>query len=524
MATSAQRKLVELSIDKKKEILDRLESGTTGTDLAKEYGVAKSTISAIKKNRDMILLSWQNNCSSERKRAIRSDDANNLNSKMMDFYHLCRQKNIPLTGAILQEKAKKIAGSMGLSDFKASNGWLEKFRLRNNIHSCVLSGESADVDTAAVSSFKSRVPFIIADYSPENIFNADETALFFRALPKRSLVQRGDNTHGGKLSKERLSVLLAASMAGEKLKPLVIGHAAYPRAFKINNINVKNLPVDWKSNKKAWMTSALFSDWLRELNSKMRCAHRKILLFIDNAPSHPDIQLSHIMIRFLPPCLTSAVQPLDQGVINNFKQHYRKFVIQHLVSIAETCPTASDFVQSVTVLDAIRWLVCAWKCVSADTIQKCFRRAGFIKFNDDNQAQDDLSLVSNCILIDVFPLLNNIQWLQGEICSPADFAAFDNSVQVHTAVSESADEILAQIMAPPLNDPGSEEEDHDEEEPLLTSTLSWKEAIESAKNLSNFLLSEAPAFAEQMFEIESALQSLHVNSKTKQTKITDFFS
>ena len=120
--------------------MDRLDSGVTGIHLSKEYGIAKSTVSAIKKKRNSIILYWQNNCSSERKRPVRSDDASNLNNKMMDFYHLCRLKNIPLTGAVLQEKAKKIAATMGLTDFKASNGCLVKFRLRNNIQSQVLSG------------------------------------------------------------------------------------------------------------------------------------------------------------------------------------------------------------------------------------------------------------------------------------------------------------------------------------------------------------------------------------------------
>lgn len=50
------------------------------------------------------------------------------------------------------------------------------------------------------------------EYSPENIFNADETALFYRLLPEKTLTYKGDDCAGGKRSKERVSVLVAANM------------------------------------------------------------------------------------------------------------------------------------------------------------------------------------------------------------------------------------------------------------------------------------------------------------------------
>ena len=65
-----------------------------------------------------------------------------------------------------------------------------------------------------------------------------------------------------KQSKERISVLVGANMTGtEKLKllDLVIGKSEKPRCFK----NVKTLPVVYKNNTKAWMTS-VFSRVLRD--------------------------------------------------------------------------------------------------------------------------------------------------------------------------------------------------------------------------------------------------------------------
>ena len=42
--------------------------------------------------------------------------------------------------------------------------------------------------------------------------------------------------------------MFCCSASGEKLKPMLIGKAKKPRCFK--NINVTNLPVIWRSNKK----------------------------------------------------------------------------------------------------------------------------------------------------------------------------------------------------------------------------------------------------------------------------------
>jgi hypothetical protein len=144
----------------------------------------------------------------------------------------------------------------------------------------------AAVDTATDEDWKSKLHQVINEYPPFNQFNADKTGLFYRQVQRKSLIQKGEKRKSGKLSKERLSVLFRCSATGEKLKPLVIGNAARPRAFKEQQIDTKHLPVNWRSNKKARMTQAIFEEWLEDLNHVMRKQNRKILLLLDNATSH----------------------------------------------------------------------------------------------------------------------------------------------------------------------------------------------------------------------------------------------
>lgn len=133
---------------------------------------------------------------------------------------------------------------------------------------------------------------------------------------------KGKECSGGKYGKERITIMIGANMSGtEKLKLFVIGKAKKPRCLK----GIKSLPVDYRSNKKAWMTSSLFSEWLLNFDRKMKLENRKVLLFIDNCSAHNhDIELSSIKVHFLPPNTTSILQPMDQGVIQNFKMFYRK--------------------------------------------------------------------------------------------------------------------------------------------------------------------------------------------------------
>lgn len=75
------------------------------------------------------------------------------------------------------------------------------------------------------------------------------------------------------------------------------------------------------------MSLSIFNEWLFSINEDMKLKDRKILLILDNATIHPvDTEYSNIEIIFFPPNVTSLIQPCDQGIIKNFKDHYKKFL------------------------------------------------------------------------------------------------------------------------------------------------------------------------------------------------------
>ena len=75
------------------------------------------------------------------------------------------------------------------------------------------------------------LPELLSLYSPECIYNVDETGLFYKLRPDKTLTFKGDKCSGVKKQKDRLTVLVGASMSGDKLPLLIIGKSKSPRCF-----------------------------------------------------------------------------------------------------------------------------------------------------------------------------------------------------------------------------------------------------------------------------------------------------
>ena len=102
------------------------------------------------------------------------------------------------------------------------------------------------------------------------------------------------------------------------------------------------------------MTASLFQEWLKWLewfNDHLRKQRKKVCLLLDNCTAHKieNDGLQFIELVFLPPNTTSYIQPLDQGIIKNFKHYYHHRMLQKIVltiDAGENC-TATDVVRSI---------------------------------------------------------------------------------------------------------------------------------------------------------------------------------
>jgi hypothetical protein len=334
-----------------------------------------------------------------------------------------RAMNIPISGTMLAEKARKFEDQLNILDFKASNGFIDRFKKRHGISFYQVAGEAADADANAAKDWKEKVlPTLLQRYAPEDVYNADESGLFYEGLPTKTLAYKGAKCSGGKLSKKRLTLLFCANMTGsDKRQLLCIGRSAKPRCFR--HINTNRLPVKYSSNRKAWMTSDLWKEWIIKFDRQMVTAGRKILLIVDNVSSHKiNLPLQAIEVAFLPPNTTSMIQPCDQGIIRSFKSQYRSTLLRRLLLWTEAKKTLEGF--EISLLDAVHMASQAWSQVSQETITNCFQHAGFCQ---DAFSVDDPSLIyqpENTEAKNIFDVLaSEFQWessLQGYLQVDAD--------------------------------------------------------------------------------------------------------
>lgn len=271
-------------------------------------------------------------------------------------------------------------------------------------------------------------------------------------MPNRTMATRSDQCKGGKLAKERLTVLLTVNATGEEvLEPLVIGKSKMPRCF--NKVLPHN--VSWRNNKKSWMTSAIFSDYLTSLNTRLQQLNRNILLFLDNAPVHPSVVLSNIKLQFFPANTTAATQPLDAGIIRSFKCRYRRLLLYYLLNNDANTEDTSAILKAITVTHSIDWIVAAWQSVTKEAIRNCWRHVGF-DFLFDN-SEDALDFVDGLDIAQLGDLANEF-----DIADPV----IEENLDTFDTVDNDWENQLLKVSASEEDAMESSEDDESTKEPV----------------------------------------------------------
>ncbi|XP_041469439.1 tigger transposable element-derived protein 4-like [Lytechinus variegatus] len=293
----------------------------------------------------------------------------------------------------------------------------------------------------------------------------------------------------------------------------------------------KNFQSNMRKNKKAWMNSGLFDSWLRKLD-KMGWQSRKIAMVVDNCPAHPIVTLENTELVFLPPNTTSMTQPMDGGVIQNLKLHYRHILESRRLAAAEMdTPFKWDF------LDANLALKAAWAKVTPATIVNIYQSVGFVCLDveDGDQVSDDEAphepahedpaheaphpipnpRETNREFRNIWDRLTDIL---ANVPPLDDYIDVDNNIECHEELTDA--EIVASIKTSP-EDP---EEDPVEDESSVTDPPTLKQAFAAIDTIRRYNLANecSEEYGSYVDRYESYLMS-QLQNRQKQTSITDFF-
>lgn len=136
LVTDTARKNNYLSLKDKAEILQRLDQGAQASNLAREYGISKSTVSRFKKKKTVIekavTVTYPNNTE---RRTMRGTFYKKTEAALYQWYLEQRRQNTAVTGVMLRKKAQQLYDECEVSNYSfcASIGWLSKFKRRYGI-------------------------------------------------------------------------------------------------------------------------------------------------------------------------------------------------------------------------------------------------------------------------------------------------------------------------------------------------------------------------------------------------------
>ena len=275
----------------------------------------------------------------------------------------------------------------------------------------------------------------------------------------------------------------------------------------------------------------------------MKREDRHILLFLDNAPCHPNALIdsfSNIKMAFLPKNTTSRTQPLDAGIIKLWKVKTKRKLLRYVCSKIDGQKTASDIVKSVNLLMAIQWGKQAWDEINQDTIAKCFNKVGLvpdaniIEGDDDDDAfegEDMLSLEELC------------KKLGEESSAAKEFVNADEDLlsctePIDTDKPSWREDVRNDILEDTISDPDEpsskssrnvdQEICYDDEgvdsllkEPTVKSVT---HALQMTEELSEFANShDNEELSNTLLKVSDILRDLKIREPQKQTRIDSYF-
>ncbi|KAG0148536.1 hypothetical protein CROQUDRAFT_41298 [Cronartium quercuum f. sp. fusiforme G11] len=278
---------------------------------------------------------------------------------------------VNITGEVICEKWKHFAQLCGIPSaewLSLSHGWLDAFRQRNGLRHFKQAAQLSANAAKQPEPDLTRLLAITSQYAPEDIYNMDETGLFYALPPDKELAE-GQGEEAQKL-KARLTIVLATNADGSDRHPLLfIGKTE-------ETITDPEAGIEYRQNVKGTMTPLIFQQWLTSWNVRLANSDRRpVLLLIDDSSTHKlptGSPLSHIRIE----STGTISQPIMLGVVQSFKAHYRRRSTGRAISRVEQLPASEIY--AIDPITAMRLCRSAWNAVSIQTVLNAWTASGLV--------------------------------------------------------------------------------------------------------------------------------------------------
>lgn len=523
-------------------------------NIARQYGVDEKTIRKLKANKNIICERAQRVDQATQESTFRASSGTfpELEKRLFDWIDAGRRMTMTLPPNIICHKAKLIASALDIPEekFKASWGWFARFRHRFGLNSTNLFGEGGEVDRndPEIIEALQELGSVIDQYDPSCVYNMDETGLFYRLIPRYTVLLPGEDVstvRGKKRAKDRVTLVVCSNAIGTERVPItMIGKAKEPACISGNS-----WPIPYMQQKNAWIDVPTFNKWFDEvfeLFVRKRTGH-KVLLILDNAPGHASaFERNGIRVVFFPPNVTSWKQPMDMGIIAAVKKRYKYLLIKEIISYHDSPETVKEQLSAAAsrmrrgaagvafgkpphLLDAANLVNIAWNEMSPQSLQNCFKKADIIaRFRDIPEiesASHDLDnlvdLLQNCSILSNINDLNIREEMQkclDDDCDQSDFCK--------TALVEEIEETMEKALVVDV-DPENQHGENNSDGVTTEAAIDQREVIDNSLRdvvsleirLSE-LQESAFLTAEQILQAKSALFTLRRVLQSGRSAIT----
>ncbi|SCU99698.1 LANO_0F03246g1_1 [Lachancea nothofagi CBS 11611] len=308
---------------------------------------------------------------------------------------------IPITPPIIQDTAQSVWHRIP-AEHREGNGsftykWITHFLSKMDVNISNLDAELPKQPKVWTFEERGTLKEILAKIPARDLFTLDETFLAYNlpmdnAQYETSQVQR---------KIEVLTVMLCANLDGsEKMNPLVIGRYENYRSFRNHFSNdtpdntsqtsvgermARKFSLTFHSNRKSWLTSNLFHDWLVWWDKRLVVDNRIICIVLDDSCSHRIINLRLKNIKLVYTSANSRFLPFNWGVLDEFKTHYRVQQYEALIELQEKIEKRTGERKVLTydqsalnMSNAFKLIQNSWDAIPVDTIKANWKSSGIL--------------------------------------------------------------------------------------------------------------------------------------------------
>ena len=229
------------------------------------------------------------------------------NNKLIDYIEFNRKLGLPITTWALLIELYKLEPERKEMNIKANLQLLYRFMERYgfSFRSATHIGQKVNKDALTQASlFYNEVHTTINEngFNTYNIFNMDESPIFFNMVPNKTIAKKGKKTIIIKTQNQqkcRISILLGIGADGSKLMPLLIFKGktgGYIETELSKNKYVLNKKCLISVNQNAWATDTIikkwfYNIWIKYIKNPENLCDNTGYLILDRATSHmtPDI-------------------------------------------------------------------------------------------------------------------------------------------------------------------------------------------------------------------------------------------